>query len=102
MFGSYSYWLLGSSPNLRYLSRNSVDSSNKVTFVENVLISRCVPLARPLLQPAALGPVRVVSLAILANSLLDIDMETVVTNFFGGSHEIVSMLLDRNKMLSKL
>ena len=89
-------------PSLNSSFAKSVDSSNKVTFVENVLISRCVPLARPLLQPAALGPVRVVSLAILANSLLDIDMETVVTNFFGGSHEIVSMLLDRNKMLSKL
>ena len=74
-------------------------SKDEVSLIENILVSRCVPFAQvdPLLQSyPGLMPLRMVSLVILANTLLEMDLNFVINNFFGGNKQIVNMLIDRN------
>ena len=71
-------------------------SKEEIIFVENVIISKSVPMARSLLLHPSIPPMRLVALMFMTKSLMDLDMNTVVNNFFGGNKQIIDMLVDKN------
>ena len=64
----------------------------------NVAVQCCVavPLTRAPPASPCVSPVRVLSLLLLANSLLEADMTTLANNYFGGNLPLVHMVVDRN------
>ena len=71
-------------------------SKEEIIFVENVIISKNVPMTRSLILQPSIPPMRLVALMFMANYLMDLDMDTVVNNFFGGNRQILEMLVDKN------
>ena len=71
-------------------------SKEEIIFVENVIISKNVPMTRSLILQPNIPPMRLVALMFMANYLMDLDMDTVVNNFFGGNRQILEMLVDKN------
>ena len=49
-----------------------------------------------MVQPPPLSPVRILSLVLLTNCLLELDLTTVANNYFGGNILLVNMFIDRN------
>ena len=61
----------------------------RIRIKQNILFA-------PLLLHPSIAPMRLVALMFMTNSLMDLDMDTVVNNFFGGNKQIIDMLVDKN------
>ena len=71
-------------------------TGEEIYFIEHWIISKKVPLTRPLAPPPPLSPVRVLSLLLLTNCLLEVDLTTIANNYFGGNILLLNMIIDRN------
>ena len=71
-------------------------SKEETVFIENHIISKSLPLLKQYQPspPHGISPLRMFSLLIIANSLMEFDLENIVNNFFGGNNQLVSIFLD--------
>lgn len=71
-------------------------SKEEIMFLENYVISKSLPLLKQYQPspPHGTSPLRMFSLLIIANSLMEFDLESIVKNFFGGNNQLVSIFLD--------
>ena len=71
-------------------------SKEEIRFIENLVISKSLPLLKQHQPspPHGTTPLRLFSLLILTNSLMEFDLDSIVKNFFGGNNQLVSIFLD--------
>ena len=75
----------------------------EIIFVESSIITKSVPILKTCLHqpPALISPLRTVSLMMIINTILEVDLNKIINNFFGGNNQLVNVLLEKNILYIK-